>query len=60
MGILPHGEDVVCISAKTGEGTADLVEKLAELLDRGKSHVHLSIPYDNAGITDLLNREALL
>ena len=60
MGILPHGEDVVCISAKTGEGTADLVEKLAELLDRGKRHVHLSIPYANAGITDLLNREAIL
>ena len=60
MGILPHGEDVVCISAKTGEGTADLVEKLAALLDRGKRHVHLSIPYANAGITDLLNREAIL
>ena len=60
MGILPHGEDVVCISAKTGEGTADLVEKLASLLDRGKRHVHLSVPYSNAGITDLLNREAIL
>ena len=60
MGILPHGEDIVCISAKTGEGTADLVEKLAALLDRGKRHVHLSIPYSNAGITDLLNREAIL
>lgn len=60
MGILPHGEDIVCISAKTGEGTADLVEKLATLLDRGKRHVHLSIPYSNAGITDLLNREAIL
>ena len=60
MGILPHGEDIVCISAKTGEGTTDLVEKLATLLDRGKRHVHLSIPYSNAGITDLLNREAIL
>ena len=60
MGILPHGEDVVCISAKTGEGTADLVEKLASLLDRGKRRVHLSVPYPNAGITDLLNREAIL
>ena len=60
MGILPHGEDVVCISAKTGEGTGDLIEKLAALLDRGKRHVHLSIPYANAGITDLLNREAIL
>ena len=60
MGILPHGENIICVSAKTGEGTADLVEKLAALLDRGKRHVHLSIPYSNAGITDLLNREAIL
>ncbi len=60
MGILPHGEDIICISAKTGEGTADLVRKLADLLDRGKRHVHLSVPYQNAGVTDLLNREAIV
>ncbi|MBP3209821.1 MAG: GTPase HflX [Oscillospiraceae bacterium] len=60
MGILPHGEDIICISAKTGEGTADLVQKLADLLDRGKRHVHLSVPYQNAGVTDLLNREAIV
>ena len=60
MGILPRGEDIICISAKTGEGTADLVQKLADLLDRGKRHVHLSVPYQNAGVTDLLNREAIV
>ena len=60
MGILPHGENIICISAKTGEGTADLVQKLADLLDRGKRHVHLSVPYQNAGVTDLLNREAIV
>ena len=60
MGILPHGEDIICISARTGEGTADLVQKLADLLDRGKRHVHLSVPYQNAGVTDLLNREAIV
>jgi GTP-binding protein HflX len=26
LGILPHGENVVCISARTGEGTAELLE----------------------------------
>lgn len=60
MGILPHGEDIICISARTGEGTADLVQKLADLLDRGKRHVHLSVLYQNAGVTDLLNREAIV
>ena len=57
-GILPHGEDVVCISAKSGEGADALVEKLAALLDRGKRRVTLLLPYDKAGLVDVLNRDA--
>ena len=58
FGILPHGEDVVCISAKSGEGADVLVEKLSALLDRGKKHLTLEIPYASAGLLDSLNREA--
>lgn len=58
MGILPHGEDIVCLSAKSGEGVMELVSKLSSLLDRGSKKVHLSIPYSDAGIADVLNREA--
>lgn len=58
IGILPHGEDVVCISAKSGEGADMLVKKLSDMLDRGKRHVALEIPYSAAGIVDALNREA--
>lgn len=58
MGILPHGENIVCLSAKSGEGVQELVQKLSELLDRGSHHVTLRIPYSDAGIMDLLNREA--
>ena len=58
LGILPHGEDIVCLSAKSGEGVKALVDKLSEILDRGSHHVTLKIPYSDAGITDLLNREA--
>lgn len=57
-GILPHGEDCVCISAKSGEGTAELVEKLSRLLDNGKRTVKLVLPYSDAGLLDTLNREA--
>jgi GTP-binding protein HflX len=57
-GILPHGEDVVCISAKTGEGSDALVEKLNALLDRGSVRVTLKIPYSKAGVMDALNRDA--
>lgn len=58
LGILPHGENTVCLSAKTGEGAEELVKTLSALLDRGTSRVTLKIPYSDAKITDLLNREA--
>ena len=60
FGILPHGEDVVCISAKSGEGTAALLDKLSALLDRGKKQLSLRIPYARAGLLDLLQREAVV
>ena len=58
LGILPHGEDCVCLSAKSGEGVQELVKKLSTILDRGSRRVSLLIPYSDAGMTDLLNREA--
>ncbi len=58
FGILPHGEDVACISAKSGEGTESLLQMLASRLDRGKRHVVLKLPYAAASLIDMLNREA--
>ena len=58
LGVLPRGEDTVCISAKTGEGTAELVRKIAEILGRESRRVTLLLPYDKAGIADTLRREA--
>ncbi|MBR0041075.1 MAG: GTPase HflX [Oscillospiraceae bacterium] len=60
VGILPHGEDVVCLSAKSGEGTEALVRKLSEMLDRGKKRLTLHIPYARAGLLDTLQREAVV
>ena len=60
IGILPHGEDVVCISAKSGEGAAELVAKLARMLDKGKKRVKLKIPYAASALVDSLNREAVI
>ena len=57
VGILPHGEDVVCLSARTGEGTDVLVEKLSAMLDRGRHDVTVEIPYARAALIDLLQRE---
>jgi len=58
MGILPHGEDIICLSAKSGEGVQELTELLAKTLDKGNHHVTLKIPYDKGAMLDLLNREA--
>ena len=58
MGILPRGEDVVCISAKTGEGTDALVRKIADILGKESRRVTLLLPYDKTGMVDLLRREA--
>ena len=58
IGILPHGENIVCISARSGEGAKELVDMLSAMLDRGKKRVTLKIPYANAGLADSLNREA--
>ena len=60
LGILPHGENIVCVSAKTGEGMEALIGKISAVLDQSRHHVHLLVPYADAGIVDLLNREAIL
>ena len=58
FGILPHGEDIVCLSARSGEGADGLVRKLADMLGRQKRTVTLRIPYSRAGIVDTLKRDA--
>ena len=56
--ILPHGENIVCVSARTGEGLDALIEKIASKLDTGIFRVELAIPYDKGGLLDELYRLA--
>ena len=56
--ILPHGEDVVSVSARTGAGLDGLIEKIAKRLDAGTFRVELAIPYDKGGLLDELYRLA--
>ena len=55
---IPRGENVLAISAKTGEGTGRLLEAVAAILSRGQKRVRLLLPYAQAGLLDLLHREA--
>ena len=56
--IMPHGEDICSISARTGEGVDKLLEMIASRLDSGSRRVELRIPYDKGGLLDQLYREA--
>ena len=56
--ILPHGEDICSISARTGEGLQQLMELIDQRLDKGTRRVLLHLPYDKGGLLDMLYREA--
>jgi GTP-binding protein HflX len=56
--IMPRGEDIVCLSARTGEGVDELLEKIDRRLDKGARRVTLRIPYSRGELLDMLYREA--
>ncbi len=57
FGELPHGRQSVCISAKTGEGTGELMKMVSEFLESGKKRLSLLLPYSEAGVLEFLRRE---
>jgi len=54
---LPRGEDILRVSAKTGEGTQELLHRVAEILLQGSKRVTLCIPYKDARIVDHIYRD---
>ena len=56
--ILPHGEDIVTISARTGAGLPDLLAAIGRHLDNGARRVTIHLPYDQGGVLDTLYRES--
>ena len=56
--ILPHGDSIVSVSARTGAGLDELIKKIAARLDNGSFRVELAIPYDKGGLLDELYRLA--
>lgn len=58
FGRLPSGEDEVCISARTGEGTKTLLYAIGQRLGNDLTRVRLLIPYDRTALLDPLRREA--
>ena len=58
MGVLPHGENTVCISARTGEGLDRLKKAISDILNADKYHAIFRIPYSRGDIVSLLQAEA--
>lgn len=57
-GLLPREQNSVCISAKTGEGTSDLLKMVSDILGRSKHRAVFLIPYDKGTLVQLLHDEA--
>ena len=56
--ILPRGENICTVSARTGEGIDGLLSMIDRFLDKGTRRVKLRLPYDKGGLLDMLYREA--
>ena len=57
LGILPHGENIVCISARSGEGANELNERVRAILGRADHHVTLLLPYAQGALLETLHRD---
>ena len=56
--IMPHGENIVSISALEGKGIEELTAAIGRILDTGIHRVTLRLPYSKAGLLEQLHREA--
>lgn len=54
----PSGDDIVEVSARTGNGIDALIIKIENILQKTKKRAVLRLPYDKGGLLELLHREA--
>ena len=57
-GIRPGGENMVSVSARTGEGLDKLLGMIRRRLDSGAKRVTIHLPYEKGGALEALYREA--
>jgi len=55
-----RGDNIVEISAKTGQGIDTLLQKIEERLSSAKKKVTLRLPYDRAGMVEIVHREGVV
>ncbi|MBE6913929.1 MAG: GTPase HflX [Ruminococcaceae bacterium] len=57
-GLLPREDNAVCISARTGEGTAELLQMISDQLGRSKHRAVFLIPFDKGALVQQLHNDA--
>ena len=55
---IPIGEDVVAISARTGDNMSGLLKAIEKALDKGLHHILVCLPYNMGGMVDTLHNNA--
>ena len=55
---IPIGEDVVCMSAKSGMGMEELLRAIEKALNNGRHHILVRLPYSMGGMLDMLHKNA--
>ncbi len=55
---IPIGEDVVRMSAKSGQGMAQLLESIEKTLGHSRHHVWVTLPYSMGGMVETLHSGA--
>ena len=55
---MPHGTDIVVVSARTGAGLSDLCALIARHLGTGRRRVRIELPYHEARRLDILYQDA--
>jgi len=55
-----RGDNIVEISAKTGKGIDTLLQKIEKSLSSTKKNVTLRLPYDKAGVVEIVHREGVV
>ena len=55
---IPIGEDIVAISAKSGDNMSGLLKAIEKALDKGLHHVRILLPYSMGGMVETLHSGA--
>jgi len=58
--VLPHGENKIAVSARTGQGIEALVRQIDEVIGKGNRRVTLRLPYTSASLLETLHRDAFV